>query len=76
MNDPRLLFGKAVRTYRQRLAISQEELAHRSGLDRSYIGQVERGETNISLLNLVRIAGALEVGPDRLVKDIGQAPQL
>jgi transcriptional regulator with XRE-family HTH domain len=64
------MFGRAVRRYRLRLKISQEELAARAGLDRSYIGQVERGETNISLLNLVRIAGALQVGPEKLVKGL------
>lgn len=70
MEDPRSMFGKAVRRYRLRLEFSQEELADRAGLDRSYIGQVERGETNISLLNLVRIADALQVGPERLVKGL------
>jgi transcriptional regulator with XRE-family HTH domain len=70
VDDPRSIFGKAVRKYRLRLAISQEELADRAGLDRSYIGQVERGETNISLLNLVRIADALQVGPEKLVGGI------
>jgi transcriptional regulator with XRE-family HTH domain len=64
------MFGTAVRRYRLRLKISQEELAERAGLDRSYIGQVERGETNISLLNLIRIADALQVGPERLVKGL------
>jgi transcriptional regulator with XRE-family HTH domain len=64
------MFGNAVRRERQRLKFSQEELAHRAGLDRSYMGQVERGETNISLLNLVRIADALDVGPERLVKGL------
>jgi transcriptional regulator with XRE-family HTH domain len=70
VEDPRLLLGRTVRRERERLAISQEELAHRAGLDRSYIGQVERGETNISLLNLVRIARALAVKPDLLVRGL------
>jgi predicted transcriptional regulator len=43
VNVPRALFGEAVRRYRQRLKIFQEELAHRADLDGSYIGQVERG---------------------------------
>jgi len=62
------------RRYRLRLEISQEELAHRAGLDRSYIVQVERGETNISLLNLVRIAETIEVGPEKLVRNLRLPP--
>jgi transcriptional regulator with XRE-family HTH domain len=41
---------------------------YRASLDRSYIGQVERGETNISLLNICHIADALGIGADRIVK--------
>jgi transcriptional regulator with XRE-family HTH domain len=70
VDDPRSVFGQAVRRFRLRLTISQEELAARAGLDRSYIGQVERGETNISLLNIVRIAQALGVGADKLVRNL------
>ena len=61
------LFGKAVRNERERQGISQEELAHRSGLHRTYIGGVERGERNLGLENIVRIAKALGVTPSRLV---------
>jgi len=70
VNDPRTMFGTAVRRERLRRKFSQEELADRAELDRSYIGQVERGETNISLMNLVKIADALNVGPERLVKGL------
>jgi transcriptional regulator with XRE-family HTH domain len=52
------------------MKLSQEALADRAGLDRSFIGQVERGETNISLLNLLRIAEGLNVGPERLVRGL------
>ena len=52
-------FGATVRSRRLSLGHSQEELAHRAGLDRTYIGGVERGERNISLLNIFLIAGAL-----------------
>lgn len=59
--DPALvLFGAAVRVARTVKGISQEELAHRSGVDRSYLGAIERGEQNTGLLHLVRIAAALE----------------
>lgn len=52
-------FGEAVRAARAEKGISQEELAHRSGIDRSYIGAIERGEQNAGLLHLQRIAEAL-----------------
>lgn len=52
-------FGNAVRAARTERGISQEELAHRSGIDRSYLGAIERGEQNAGLLHLVRMADAL-----------------
>ncbi|HEX4443262.1 MAG TPA: helix-turn-helix transcriptional regulator [Galbitalea sp.] len=54
-------FGRRVRSRRSELGISQESLAHDAGLDRSYVGQVERGERNITLDNIYRIADALKV---------------
>ncbi|WP_296192661.1 helix-turn-helix transcriptional regulator [uncultured Microbacterium sp.] len=57
--EQRAAFGARVRELRTAAGLSQEELAHRAGLDRSYVGQVERGERNISLDNIHRIAGAL-----------------
>ena len=56
-------FGLRMRELRHRLGISQDELAFRSGLHRTYIGAVERGERNISLVNIIRIAETLEVPP-------------
>lgn len=56
-------FGAQVRKVRLDIGLSQESLAHACELDRSYIGGVERGERNISLINIVRIANALEVDP-------------
>jgi transcriptional regulator with XRE-family HTH domain len=54
-------FGLRVKELRARSGISQEVLAYRSGLDRSYIGGVERGQRNISLDNIQKIAEALNV---------------
>ncbi len=53
-------FGMRVRHRRRELGISQEELAHRAGLHRSYIGDIERGGRNVSLTNIVRLATALD----------------
>lgn len=55
------IIGNNIRLIRTRLNLSQEELAFKSGLHRTYIGAVERGEKNITILNLIKIANALEV---------------
>jgi transcriptional regulator with XRE-family HTH domain len=60
-------FGNRVRAERERLGVSQEELADRAGMHRTYLGGVERGERNIGLLNLLRIARALGVPPTVLI---------
>ncbi len=54
-------FGVIVRQERENLALSQEAFADRCGLHRTYIGGVERGERNLGLLNLIRIAAALKM---------------
>jgi transcriptional regulator with XRE-family HTH domain len=55
------LIGKKIAVERKKLGLSQEELAHRSGLHRTYIGAVERGERNITLVNAECIALALDL---------------
>ncbi len=59
-------FGERVREIRKRRGLSQEALAFACKLDRTYVGGVERGERNISLINIYRIAEALEVTPKEL----------
>jgi transcriptional regulator with XRE-family HTH domain len=54
-------FGNAVRVARTRAGITQEELAERAGLDRSYIGGVERGDRNPTLIAIEKIAGGLGI---------------
>jgi transcriptional regulator with XRE-family HTH domain len=64
------IFGARVREHRQRLGISQETLAQLSDLHWTFIGQVERGSRNLSLHNIVKIAGGLDVDPSVLVAGI------
>lgn len=59
-------FGRAIRELRDERGISQEELSHRSGIDRSYMGGVERGERNVSLTNILRVAAGLDLDPSAL----------
>jgi len=54
-------FGKKVREERDRLGLSQEELASRAGVHRTYIGMIERAEKNITLQNIEKIAKALDL---------------
>lgn len=62
------IFGENVRKYRRLLDISQEELAHRADLHRTYIGMIERAEKNITLVNIEKIAIALQVKIEDLLK--------
>ena len=70
--DPRVLFGRRVRELRIERGLSQERLAELSHLHRNYIGGIERGERNISLQNICRLAKALDVGADALVAGLEQ----
>jgi transcriptional regulator with XRE-family HTH domain len=60
-------FGLEIKKRRLELGISQEELAHLCNLHRTYIGSVERGERNVSLLNITVIAKALKCNPNELL---------
>ena len=67
--DPSLVaLGEAIRQRRLKLGLSQEGLALEVGLDRSYIGGIERGEHNVALMNLLRIAIALKLSGARLLE--------
>jgi transcriptional regulator with XRE-family HTH domain len=64
--DVKVLFGERVRELRQKRGWSQEEFAAKAELDRSYVGCIERGERNVSIENIARIASALGVSPASL----------
>ncbi|HGM5434891.1 TPA: helix-turn-helix transcriptional regulator [Serratia marcescens] len=62
MKDPRLVaFGEKVRQIRKEKGLSQEALADLAGIDRSYMGHIERGDQNITLTKIHQIADALEI---------------
>jgi len=60
--------GFSIRKYREQKGWSQEQLAFEADLHRAYIGQIERGEKNIGLMNLEKIAKALTIRPEVLFK--------
>lgn len=64
------LFGKRIRALRKKLRLSQEMLAERCDLHATYIGGIERGLRNVSLINIVRIARGLKVKPGELFRGI------
>ena len=66
--DPRLLFGSNLAEIRKEMGFSQEQLALESGLARSYLGGVERGQRNIAIINICKLADALNLDPSELLK--------
>jgi transcriptional regulator with XRE-family HTH domain len=56
-----IIFGEKVREIRKEKGLSQEELAHKADLHRTYIGMIERAEKNITLINIEKIANALQI---------------
>ena len=70
MNDLLTLLGKRVHELRAAKKWSQEEFAHISGLHRTYIGQIERGEKNISFGNLLKVASVLGVTLSELLSGL------
>ncbi|WP_353571493.1 helix-turn-helix transcriptional regulator [Candidatus Albibeggiatoa sp. nov. BB20] len=65
----RFIFAKKLRRFRLKKNLSQEQLADISGLHRTYVGSVERGERNISIDNMERLATALELQLTELLDD-------
>lgn len=63
------VFGKNLKRYRLSLGFSQEKLAEKCGLHRTYIGSIERFQRNVSLKNVQKIANAFNIEPYRLLMD-------
>lgn len=68
-SDVLKIFGEKVRLLRVKQNLSQEELAFRAGLHRTYIGMIERAEKNITLLNIEKLAKALNVSIAELLSN-------
>lgn len=68
-DDPLQWFGQRVRALRERTGLSQEALAAKAGIHRTYMGGIERGERNLCLRNILRLAAALGVHPRDLFSD-------
>jgi len=70
--DPVLVaLGEAIRRVRLSKDISQERLALLAEVDRSYVGRVERGDNNVAVLTLFRLAGALDISISKLMQEAG-----
>lgn len=69
--DPLKKFGAQVRSLREQAGLSQEALAAKAGIHRTYMGGIERGERNLCLRNIIRLAEALEVQPRDLFAESG-----
>jgi transcriptional regulator with XRE-family HTH domain len=70
VNNPRIAFGRAVRKLRLAKGLSQEDLAELADIHRTYVGDVERGTRNISLMNMARLAAALDVPLSHLIREM------
>lgn len=71
-----MAFGIRVRDQRNRLGLSQMDMAERVGLHFTYLSQIERGERNPSLVNILRLAKSLEIDPATLVTGIEPPPDV
>lgn len=74
--DIQIEFGKRLKTKRQELGFTQEQLAEKAGLTYSYVGSIERGERNVSLGNIVALALALMLSPKDLMPNFQQTEKV
>lgn len=68
--EPKTLFGQRLRELRLAATLSQEELAHKAGVDRTYVSSCERGHRNLTLEVIVKFAHALRVKPSTLLSKL------
>ena len=68
MGSLEIAFGRVLQQLRGERGLSQEELAKKAMLHRTYIGSIERSERNVSLINIKKIANALSVNAEDLIK--------
>jgi transcriptional regulator with XRE-family HTH domain len=68
--DPLRAFGQRLRAFRENAGLSQEKLAEMAELHRNYVGSLERGQSNVSLLAMVRLARCLKVKPYELIDTV------
>jgi transcriptional regulator with XRE-family HTH domain len=66
------VLGDRVRLHRKQANLSQEDLGEASGLHRTYIGHLERGEINPTLLNILKVSAALDIDASELVKGLAE----
>ena len=70
MGEVRIRFGKVLRERRRKLGVSQEAFADLCGLDRTYVGGIERGERNVALVNIEKLARALKISLSELFRAV------
>ena len=64
--NPQKVFGGAIKHYRKQIGLSQERLAEIADLHRTYVSDIERGNRNVSLTNILKLCTALQVTPARI----------
>ena len=69
-SDPLRAFGQRLREFRENAELSQEKLAEMAELHRNYVGSLERGQSNVRLLAMVRLARCLKVKPYELIDTV------
>jgi len=70
MEEVRIRFGKVLRERRRKLGVSQEAFADLCELDRTYVGGIERGERNVALINIEKLAKALKISLSELFRGV------
>lgn len=69
-SDIRVRFGFVVKTLREKLAMTQEDLAEKAGIHRTYLSDIERGSRNVALMNIERLAQSLGLSLQELFKKV------